>query len=100
MRPVWLIESDVYGDDAAPLLAEIRRQGLACDVIPYRALKQGAGPVVAAGAALAPDACVIGYGTYPFAQQLLLHHRWVPGAWCSAENLDCESLNSVPSGTA
>ena len=32
---------------------------------------------------------MLGYGTFPFAQQILLHHRWVPGAWCSARNLDC-----------
>jgi hypothetical protein len=32
---------------------------------------------------------VIGYGTFPFAQQILLHHHWRPGAWCSAQKLDC-----------
>jgi hypothetical protein len=32
---------------------------------------------------------VIGYGTYPFARQIQLHHRWTPGAWCAPENLDC-----------
>ena len=28
MRPTWLIEAGVYGDEALPLLDEIRRQGL------------------------------------------------------------------------
>jgi hypothetical protein len=27
-RPVWLIESGVYGPEAEPLAAEIRRQGM------------------------------------------------------------------------
>ena len=27
MRPVWLIEAGVYGAEADPLLAEVRRQG-------------------------------------------------------------------------
>lgn len=76
MRPAWLIEAGVYGDEADPLLAEIRRQGMAAEVVPYPALKKGAAPIVAGGRALAPDDCVLGYGTYPFAQQILLHHRW------------------------
>jgi hypothetical protein len=25
---------------------------------------------------------VVGYGTFPFAGQVQLHRRWVPGAWC------------------
>jgi hypothetical protein len=28
MRPTWLIEAGAYGDEAFPLLDEIRRQGL------------------------------------------------------------------------
>jgi hypothetical protein len=88
MRPVWLIEAGVYGAEAEPLLAEIRRQGMAAEVVPYQALKKG-GEVIVEGRPLGPTDCVIGYGTYPFARQIQLHHRWVPGAWCQPENLDC-----------
>lgn len=88
MCPTWLIEAGVYGDEATPLLEEIHRQGLAGDFIPHQALKKGSIPVVG-GRSLAPGACVIGYGTFPFARQIQIHHLWVPGAWCSAENLDC-----------
>jgi hypothetical protein len=88
MRPTWLIEAGVYGDEAVPLLDEIRRQGMAAAVVPHQALRKGTTPVVG-GQPLAAGACVIGYGTFPFAQQILLHHRWAPGAWCSAANLDC-----------
>jgi len=50
MRPAWLIEAGVYGEEAVPLLNEIRRQGMAAEVIPYQALKRGAAaPVVAGG---------------------------------------------------
>jgi hypothetical protein len=38
---------------------------------------------------LPEDACVLGYGTFPFARQIQLHHRWSPGAWANHENLDC-----------
>ena len=41
------------------------------------------------GRGLGPNDCVIGYGTFPFARQIQLHHRWVPGAWCTPESLDC-----------
>jgi hypothetical protein len=88
MRPTWLIEAGVYGAEAAPLLDEIRRQGMAGEVLPHQALKKDSAPVVR-GQPLPSDACVIGYGTFPFARQIQLHHRWVPGAWCSVENLDC-----------
>lgn len=88
MFPTWLIEAGVYGDEALPLLDEVRRQGMAAEVVPHQSLRKGSAPVVG-GQPLAPEGCVLGYGTFPFAQQILLHHRWLPGAWCSAENLDC-----------
>jgi hypothetical protein len=88
MHPVWMIEADVYGDEAVPLLEEIRRQGMVAATIPYPSLKKGAAPVID-GQPLSPEACVLGYGTLPFARQIQLHHPWVPGAWCSPENLDC-----------
>jgi len=88
MRPTWLIEAGVYGNEVTPLLDEIRRQGMAGDIVPHQALKKGFAPVIG-GQALSPDSCIIAYGTFPFARQIQLHHRWVPGAWCCAENLDC-----------
>jgi ATP-grasp domain, R2K clade family 3 len=88
MRPTWIIEAGVYGDEAIPLLEEIRRQGMAGEVVPHQVLRKGSVPVVG-GKALESGACVLGYGTFPFARQIQLHHRWVPGAWCSAESLDC-----------
>jgi hypothetical protein len=88
MRPTWLIEANVYGDEAGPLLAEIRRQGMTVEVVPHQAIRRGSVPV-AGGRPLLPAACVLGYGSFPFARQIQLHHSWVPGAWCSATNLDC-----------
>lgn len=88
MRPTWLIEAGVYGDEALPLLEEIRRQGMTGEVVPHQALKKGAVAVVG-GEPLLDEACVVGYGTFPFARQIQIHHRWAPGAWCSEENLDC-----------
>ncbi len=88
MRPIWLIEAGVYGAEADPLLGEIQRQGMEIEVVPYRALKKGV-ELTIGRRVVSPDECVIGYGTFPFARQIQLHHSWVPGAWCDPENLDC-----------
>jgi ATP-grasp domain, R2K clade family 3 len=88
MQPVWVIEAGVYGDEVVPLQGEIRRQGMRVATLPYPALKKGA-EVVIDDRPIGPSDCVIGYGTYPFARQIQLHHPWVPGAWCNPEKLDC-----------
>jgi hypothetical protein len=85
--PVWLIEAGVYGVEADPLLAEIRRQGMAAAVVPFEALRKGK-PVTVGDRVLGDGDCVLGYGTFPFAREIQLHRRWVPGAWCNAEGLD------------
>jgi hypothetical protein len=59
MCPVWLIEADVYGADAEPLLAEIRRQGMAGQVVPFQGLQKH-NSFVAGGRPLADGDCVIG----------------------------------------
>ncbi len=88
MKPIWLIEAGVYGAEAEPLLAEIRRQGMVAEVVPFQALQKKTA-LIAGGRSLAEGDCVLGYGTFSFARQIQLHCGWVPGAWCSPENLDC-----------
>ena len=86
MPPIWLIESGVYRDEIAPLLAEVRRQGMVAGVVPFGAIAKGT-PVEIDGRVVPADACVIAYGTFPFARQVQLHYPWVPGAWCDPANL-------------
>ena len=88
MRPIWLVEAGVYGAEADPLLAEIRRQGMAAEVVPFQALQKET-TLLADGRPLADGDCVVGYGTFPFAREIQLHRRWTPGAWCDPVNLDC-----------
>jgi hypothetical protein len=88
VSPTWLIEAGVYGAEADPLLAEIHRQGMAAEVVPFQALLKERN-LVADGRPLADGDCVVGYGTFPFARQVQLHRRWVPGAWCDPAHLDC-----------
>jgi hypothetical protein len=80
--PVWLIESGVYGPEVEPLVAAIRRQGLVCWDVTYR-------EIVKEPPSLPPGECAIVYGTYPTVRHAMLHRGWVPGGWCSPENLDC-----------
>jgi hypothetical protein len=87
-RPIWLIEGDVYGPEVEPLAAEIRRQGMVCQFVRYRELVKGPLPLVG-GTPLGPDDRVIFYGTYPSMRHIQIHHCWIPGGWCSPENLDC-----------
>jgi hypothetical protein len=88
MRPTWLIEAGVYGAEADPLVAEIRRQGMAVEAVPFQAMQKEK-TLVVGGRPLAEGDCVIGYGTFPFAREIQLHRRWTPGAWCSPGKLDC-----------
>ncbi len=88
MRPTWLIEAGVYGAEADPLLAEIRRQGMVAEVVPFEVL-QGEKTLATGGRPLGEGECVVGYGTFPFAREIQLHRRWVPGAWCDPTSLDC-----------
>jgi hypothetical protein len=55
--------------------------------VPFRTVLKEKTLVV--GRPLADGDCVIGYGTFPFARQIQLHRRWLPGAWCAPEYLDC-----------
>src|ERR1700722_14783957 len=80
-KPLWLIEAGVYDGEAEPLLAEIRRQGMALEIMSHRVLQKEK--------TFADGECVIGYGTFPFAREIQLHRRWTPGAWCDPANLDC-----------
>jgi hypothetical protein len=61
---------------------------MAVELLPHRILV-GRTPLTVGGRPLADDACVIGYGTAPFAREIQLHRRWSPGVWYAAENLDC-----------
>jgi hypothetical protein len=88
VQPTWLIEAGVYDAEADPLLAEIRRQGMVAEVVSFQALQKEKS-LLAGGRPLAESDCVLGYGTFPFAQQIQLHRSWAPGAWCDPANLDC-----------
>jgi hypothetical protein len=75
MKPVWLIEAGVYGEEANPLLAEIRRQGMLAEFVPHMSLQKGQSLAIG-GKTLPEDACVIGYGTFPFCPDRRIRRDW------------------------
>jgi hypothetical protein len=61
---------------------------MVAEVVTFTSLLKNTG-LTADRRPLAMGDCVIGYGTFPFARQIQLHRRWIPGAWCDPANLDC-----------
>jgi hypothetical protein len=88
VRPVWLIEAGVYGSEIDSLVREIRHQGMIAELLPHQSLTSG-GFAASLSQQFASGACIIAYGTYPFARQIQLHFKWTPGAWCNSESVAC-----------
>lgn len=89
MKPIWLIERGVYGEQAAALIGEVQRQGMRGYEVDYRPGKPP--PLDIVGSPFLPDGtCVVLWCTLPLFQQVQLHRRWIPGGWCSAQQLECE----------
>lgn len=82
IRPTWLLEAGVYGDELEPVVAEVRRQGMECQFVTYREIVKGPPP-------LPPGSCAIVYGTYPTVRHAMLKLGWKPGGWCADDDLDC-----------
>lgn len=92
MKPVWLIEADVFREASEPLKNEIRRQGMTCHVVVHR--PAAAPPNDLVGAAEIPaDAPVIFRGSHPLMRHIQLTRRWSPGGWCHFERLACSGYN-------
>jgi hypothetical protein len=90
MRPVWLLESDAFAASMAPnLRREVQRQGMAFGILHYEMFASGYTTHVA-NRPLEECECVVFSGTWPLWRHIQLHRPdWIPGGWCSTENLDC-----------
>ena len=90
MRPIWLIEADVFREAAEPLKAEVRRRGMRCHVVRHAAAARPPYDLVGLDP-LPDDACVVFYGSHPLMRHLQITRRWVPGGWCDFERLACSA---------
>ena len=94
MRPTWLIEADVFGEESEPLKAEVRRRGMSCHVVRHPSISGTRRETTVGGQRLADDDCVVFYGSSPLMRHIQLHRSWVPGGWCHAANLACSTYSA------
>ena len=90
MKPTWLIERGVYGEDAEVFSAEVKRQGMQCVEVDYQPGKSPPSDILG----FAPPeehACIVLWGTLPLMRQIQLYRTWAPGGWCNTCNLDCSA---------
>src|ERR1043166_3077597 len=90
MRPTWLFEADSLGPSMAPRLrSEVNRQGFNFGIIHHETFSSGY--LTRAGDHQVQEQdCIVFIGTWPLWRHIQLHWpSWIPGGWCSTENLDC-----------
>jgi len=83
MEVKWLIE-DFEGDvKLDSLIAEIKKQGMECDVVNYTPFESGEYNK------FKDDDCVVFYGSLNLARQLQREKPWIPGSYCNFKNFKC-----------
>jgi hypothetical protein len=80
----WLLERDVFGDGAPPLLEAARRAGHGVTIWRDDWWASGAFPRI-------DDERVVFHGSLGNAARIAALGRWSPGAWCDVERLRCSS---------
>ena len=84
----WLVE-DFEGDGTLdPLIAEIKLQGMQCEVVNYTPFQGGEYNQYS------DEDCVVFYGSLNLARQLQREKPWVPGPICNFKNLCCKTYYS------
>ncbi len=85
MKPDWLIQTNMEGVDAGPIMAEVLRQGMQVRRIEHRL-----------GAEVRfddydPHDCVVCYGDIDFVRQVHKRAPFIPGAWCNFDHMKCST---------
>lgn len=88
MKVKWLVE-DFEGDGTLDrLIAEIKLQGMQCEVVNYIPFQGGEYNQYS------DEDCVVFYGSLNLARQLQREKPWVPGPICNFKNLCCKTYYS------
>ncbi len=87
VKPSWLFESDVFDENIARIIDEVRRQGMRAEIAHYIPIKSGE----SYKDFFPPYSCVIFYGTLNFAAQLMRDTNWIPGAYHNTNQFECTS---------
>ncbi len=85
MKPTWLIQTDMEGVDACPMIAEVLAQGMQ-----VRKIKHRLGTKVDFSGYYRDD-CIISYGDIDFVRQICQRAPFIPGAYCNFDNMKCST---------
>lgn len=92
MKPVWLLEYDVFHENQDALQEEIKHQGYECSVISkddaWTNLLDIKNPKYWYDV-IPSSNCVVYYGCLEFGQFIKNKLNYAPGAWCTMDNYDC-----------
>ena len=85
MKPKWIIEDFAPANEFARLAAEVRRQGMECEVVTYEPIQRGSFDAFGNGG------CIIYQGSIEVALRLRNSsaNEWIPGPWLTPKNYEC-----------
>jgi len=83
----WLIEDFDPDDSRHRLVAEVRRQGMRCEVLKYKPFESGVYDCFSND----HNQCVIFQGSLNLGRQLRREKKWIPGVWCDLKAFQCTS---------
>lgn len=78
----WLLEPEVFGDDAQPIIDTLKRMGVEHQVWPFGHMYQDFKNKFS-------DDCVVFYGSFQFASLIKRQMAWIPGVYCNLPKFDC-----------
>jgi hypothetical protein len=78
----WLIEPEIFGDDAQSLLDALEKMGVEHQVWPFGHMYQDFKNKF-------KDDCVVFYGSFQFADVVRKQTPWIPGLYCNLPKFDC-----------
>jgi hypothetical protein len=79
----WLIEPEIFEDDAKPLLETLKKLGVEHQIWPFGHMYQDFKSKF-------KDDCVVFYGSFQFANVIIRQTTWVPGVYCNLPKFDCQ----------
>lgn len=86
MKVTWVIEGEAFEENIDALKAELTRQEVPFELVKYIPFKEIHNPKD-----VAPNGCVLFYGSLNLMRQLLRQKSWIPCGWCTLKNFECST---------
>jgi hypothetical protein len=78
----WLVEPEIFEDDAKPLLETLKKMGVEHQIWPFGHMYQDFKNKFS-------DDCAVFYGSFQFANVVKRQTTWIPGVYCNLPKFDC-----------